>query len=213
MLPNTTYYIRAFAVNEEGIGYGNEVVYRNCSNIPIEGSFVDPRDGIEYKTVTLCNQTWMAENLRYNAAGSQSNPNNPSIEYGRLYDYNTAMTACPSGWHLPTNNEWFNLESVLGLINWGYGGWRGTHGVAMKSETGWIASGNGTNSSRLNMLPAGSFYNGIFNSLGSDTYFWSSSSSINNAEARCLVLSYSESGASHYDTNKNAVISCRCLKD
>jgi len=35
-------------------------------------------------------------------------------EYGRLYDWNTALTSCPDGWHLPSDEEWSVLEATLG---------------------------------------------------------------------------------------------------
>lgn len=181
---------------------------------PTNGTFTDARDGETYQTVTLCGQTWFAENLRYNAAGSFYNMNNPDPKYGRLYDWSTALTACPSGWHLPTDAEWITLEMALGLsaseanIS---GQARGTHGTGMKSTTGWSNNGNGDNSSGFNAIPAGFYYSGSYNSLGDNAYFWSSEYAATRAWSH--ALSNGLNGVSRFDYPKSLGYSCRCLQD
>jgi len=80
-----------------------------------KGSFTDPRDKKTYKTVKIGKQTWMAENLNYNAKGSKCYDNKPDNceKYGRLYDWNEAVKACPKNWHLPTQAEWTELMNFL----------------------------------------------------------------------------------------------------
>jgi uncharacterized protein (TIGR02145 family) len=177
-------------------------------------SMTDSRDGETYATVTIGSQTWMGENLRYNAAGSWVNPANPSTTYGRLYDWTTAQTACPSGWHLPSDAEWSTLEVALGMNSSDATTtvWRGTHGTGMKSTTGWSNSGNGTNASGFNAFPAGSYDSGSFYFLGDYTYVWSSTEySSTYVWYRYLGSGYM--GVSRYSTNKTSGLSCRCAKD
>jgi len=87
--------------------------------------FCDKRDGKKYVYVQIGEQTWMAENLNYVICGSKcgSGGNYSSLEdantencdkFGRLYDWYTALTICPDGWHLPSDTEWTTLTDYIG---------------------------------------------------------------------------------------------------
>lgn len=78
------------------------------------GKLTDSRDGHTYKTVVIGKQVWMAENLNFNTANSWCNK---CETYGRLYTYDAALKACPSGWHLPTDSEWATLTNYTGGEN------------------------------------------------------------------------------------------------
>lgn len=88
------------------------------------GSFVDPRDGKEYKTITFIKhhhgtdlmRTWYAENVRFEVEGSvcYNDIKEYCDKYGRLYNYEQANKACPEGWHVPTLPEWKLLFEYFG---------------------------------------------------------------------------------------------------
>jgi uncharacterized protein (TIGR02145 family) len=80
------------------------------------GSMTDARDKKTYKTTKIGGQTWMAENLNYDAKGSRCYKDKDYYckKDGRLYDWATAKTVCPAGWHLPTDGEWTILENAVG---------------------------------------------------------------------------------------------------
>jgi len=84
--------------------------------VPIYGTLKDSRDGQSYKIVTYNGQTWMAENLNYNAKGSFCYDRNETncYKYGRLYPWDVAYYACREGWQLPSDKEWRKFVKQFG---------------------------------------------------------------------------------------------------
>jgi uncharacterized protein (TIGR02145 family) len=121
--------------------------------------------GKTYKTVVIGTQTWMAENMNYDVPGDnidacyENNAEN-CAKYGRLYRQETAMTVCPTGWHLPSNEDWDKLMRYVDTDNGGegfdYDGvyWSLTAGKYLKSGTDWN-EGNGVDKYGFSALPGG----------------------------------------------------------
>ncbi|MCK9611990.1 MAG: FISUMP domain-containing protein [Bacteroidales bacterium] len=155
------------------------------------GTFTDARDGKTYKTVIIGNQTWMAENLAYKATkGCWAYDDNEAnvAKYGYLYNWETAKTVCPVGWHLPSEAEFIAMIQHLGG--------KKEAPAKLKSATGWavrvendsltakqkawqaknciVADGNGNNESGFSALPGG--WRGgpkAYSKIGENGYWWS----------------------------------------
>ena len=169
------------------------------------GSITDTRDGQSYKTVTIGTQTWMAQNLNYETANSYCYNDNASncTKYGRLYTWAAATSACPSGWHLPTQTEWNTLFTAVGG--------QSTAGNMLKSTNGWYSS-NGTDAYSFSALPAGTRdYNGDYYIEGNFAYFWSSTES-DDYDAYRMYLSYDYDPAYLDRGYKYYGFSVRCVK-
>ncbi|MEC3905908.1 FISUMP domain-containing protein [Tamlana sp. 2201CG12-4] len=91
------------------------------TNVSPANQFTDSRDGQVYDIVTIGNQTWFAENLKYDIGDDTSvcydDETDNCFIYGRLYTGEAAQTACPEGWHLPSQEEWDTLIDYLGGIS------------------------------------------------------------------------------------------------
>jgi len=198
--------------------------FQFATNIPCPGipTITDPRDGQVYPTVQIGSQCWLQKNMNYQTGNSCCYDNNSTNcdTYGRLYDWETALGVCPSGWHLPSDEEWKTLEGTVdsqyGVGNsvWNQTGDRGFDaGKHLKSTTGWYSNGNGDNSSGFTALPGGGLHAlGFFNGLTVDALFWSSSESY-SAGAWYRILSCHRDDVYRGSHNKAHGRSARCLQD
>jgi uncharacterized protein (TIGR02145 family) len=191
-------------------------------------------EGETYKTVVIGTQTWMAKNLNYNAPGSKCYDDDTAncSKYGRLYDWATAMALpdcgygtscasqigakhrgiCPSGWHIPSNDDWDKLMRYVDGIT-GSGLYDSpTAGTKLKATSGWDSNGNGTDAYGFAALPGGyGSSDGDFRvgSLG----VWRSATEDDADYAYDRFMVYDGEGVNYNDSSKNALISVRCLQD
>jgi uncharacterized protein (TIGR02145 family) len=170
------------------------------------GTLIDNRDGKTYKTVVIGGKKWMAENLNYQPQSGKSwcykKKDSNCGKYGRLYDWKTAMTVCPSGYHLPSSKEWDNLVATVG------GNW--TAGKKLKASDGWNKKGNGTNASGFSAMPGGSRdFLGIFWLAGYTGHWWTAT----NAHFRGMYYDYDYVDEPHAYAIKSNGLSVRCVAD
>jgi len=173
-------------------------------------SFTDTRDGKTYRTVQIGDQTWMAENLNYKTGKSVCYANKESNcqKYGRLYDWNTAMKACPAGWHLPSDEEWTALTDFVGG--------EGTAGTKLKSKTGWSTDKGykaATDDYGFSALPGGGGNSGgNFYYAGYNGYWWSATEYDTNI-AWNRIMNYNYGYVDWNINSKSLLYSLRCSQD
>ncbi|MDR0517403.1 MAG: fibrobacter succinogenes major paralogous domain-containing protein [Fibromonadaceae bacterium] len=168
----------------------------------------DSRNGNSYRTIKIGNQTWMAENLNYYVAGSVCYDNNSANctengipKYGRLYDWATAKTVCPFGWHLPTGAEWVTLVN--------YAGGEPTAYTKLKAKSGWNGiNSNGTDDYGFAALPGGG-YKGSFFNVGYSAVWWTSAEYDNDGFTYIIDLVTNGLGSD----SKTSLYSVRCVKN
>jgi uncharacterized protein (TIGR02145 family) len=165
----------------------------------------DSRDRKKYRTVKIGTQTWMAENLNFNASGSvcYNNQESSCNTYGRLYDWNTARTACPVGWRLPSDADWETLINFVG----------NDAGTKLKSTSGWNNNGNGTDDFGFSALPGGDRWtDGSFFDVGGWGSWWSATE-IDASYAWGRYMDWDDSVVSSYWFGKSFQFSLRCLQN
>jgi uncharacterized protein (TIGR02145 family) len=229
--PNSTYYVRAYAKNSVGIGFGEDIIFRTYT-----GSVSDT-EGNTYFTVTIGTQVWMAENLKskkflngdpietttddiHSALNPEyqwaynNNESNVAV-YGRLYTWYTAndtRNICPTGWHVPSTSELSALVSYLG-------GYLTSAGNLKEAGTNHWESPNvgATNNTGFTGLPGGYRADvGTFIGLSTFGMWWTTGSFILDQEVYGNSFSiHSSSVTMGYGGGslKAHALSVRCIKD
>ncbi|MBN1790916.1 MAG: fibrobacter succinogenes major paralogous domain-containing protein [Bacteroidales bacterium] len=219
-------------------------VLTGCSPTEVEPIVLKDIDGNTYKTVKIGNQFWMAENLRVThyrdgtpinhvtadsnwialSAGAYCAYNNSEHNaetYGYLYNWyavDDSRNIAPEGWHVPTEEEWMQLETHLGMpeseLDDKYRGIDEGGKMKEADTTHWHSPNTGaTNESGFSALPGG-YRHGYFtfSALGYCASFWSSSAS-NNYHAWSRHLIYYDSYITRIDYDKKYGHSVRCIQD
>lgn len=178
------------------------------------GVVIDARDGQAYPWTKIGNQIWLAANLRY-SFDNQLTIQHPRRSEGNYYSFSQAFTACPEGWHLPSDYEWKVLEKEIGvasdlLDSIGNISWEG-NGVTPGFDL--ISS----KKLRFNGQYAGSVSK---NNSATDSpeergqlgYYWTSSrTDVVNAIIR--VIGNGFGGIVRDKLGSGNYLSCRCVKD
>lgn len=174
--------------------------------------------GRTYKTVIIGSQEWLAENLDYAFTTTYTDSwysyyDNDESTYkskGLLYNHYAATdlqqnraTLCP-GWHLPTVAEFETLISYIG----------NDAGKKLKSTTGWLDDGNGTDEYGFNGQPSGYYNYGGSGYVGieSQVKYWTQNS-YSNTERYTRVLLYNNDSFVSGLMDKLSRCSIRLIKD
>lgn len=235
LLPDTTYYVRAYSTYNTGTYYGDEISFTTAT-IFFAGNGLTDICGNSYQSIVIGNQEWMKKNLdvcKYRngdiipqvqdptewenlTTGAWCYYNNDSANgsvYGKLYNWyavNDSRGLAPLGWHVPSIEEWTVLNNIL------------VDGPGGKlKETGtshWNSPNTGANNkSGFTALPGGIRnsdytkpfpYPFIFKDISNSSFWWTTQI---NVSANC---DYNSSSLSFRDEiAQNSGISVRCIKD
>jgi uncharacterized protein (TIGR02145 family) len=232
----TTYYLRAYATNNVGTAYGNEITFKTLAityNSGLTYGKMTDNYGNEYKTITIGTQTWMAENLKttkYRNGEEISNvtddaewadlatsaycwynndPANKAI-YGGIYNWHAVADSrniAPVGWHVATDADWTTLTTFLGS---------GAGLSLREAGTGHWNTPNtdASNSVGFTALPGGYRYgyDGAFHDVGYYGYWWSSTV-YNSINAWVRYLIYYSTDVTRLYGYKSHGYSVRCVRD
>jgi len=254
----TLYTLYIWAYNECGVtdafplyARTEECIYNNCGDTLTY-------EGVNYNTANFGDDCWFIDNLKYlpSVVGPEINNTGTGdetqyyyvydyegtdtaeakgtsnyLEYGVLYNWYAAMTACPSGWHLPTHNEWTDLERYVCEVadhddcnnTFPYstdpGYYMGTdEGSRLSSnynlwEDGVLRNNTYFNSSNFNIKPGGSKPEGwdSFTGINIIASYWLFDQVGNTAFTRSIQNTNTQ--IARWMKFKPTAISVRCIKD
>ncbi len=173
---------------------------------------LDPRDSTLYTIQKIGGQIWLGENLHFQSTNSRCYDDNSSHcnTYGRLYDWSTAMDACPTQWHLPSSAEWQILNDYVSEFNSTI-----TVAEALKSKSHWVDATDilESDTHSFSALPAGRLYGTEFLNVGIKSYWWSSNDGTDPTDAVTHHLYNDNNTFDFEDHPKDYLVSVRCVKD
>lgn len=164
----------------------------------------------EYATVVINEQCWLKENLQYEPSsgttlcygGVAAN----CETYGRLYDFEAANLACPTGWRLPTKTELEDLADYSGADMY-------DAGAHFKANSGWTVE-SGDDLLEFTALPGGKCNEEQeCSKMGTSGYWWTSTEKVKNSSHFALYLNGDNSAFTAQNIMENdQYISVRCVK-
>lgn len=151
-------------------------------------------------------------------------------KYGVLYNYASALESCPSGWHLPSDSEWKELESFIGMKEEAIelkGMNRGDVSQKLKSTKFWRDNVKGTDEYGFCVIPSGELLleeEAKFIGEGELTSFWTSTEhetmigkiaavrrGLDNSQSS--ILPSTNKYIIRFPMTKSFGLSVRCIKD
>jgi uncharacterized protein (TIGR02145 family) len=196
------------------------------------------RDDKKYVYVKIGEQTWMAENLNYNAGGSMcyGGVDSNCKTYGRLYNWSTAMNfasscnsqtcssqmsnhkgICPSGWHIPSSEDWGKLSRYVDSTTGTFAGYvSSTAGKLLKAASGWNNDQESSDDGSTDQYGFSALLGGRYSLDGylgvGDYGSWWSANAYNSVSAYSRTMSLGD-GANWNIYGKSYLWSVRCLQD
>jgi len=180
-----------------------------------DSTFTDGRDGQVYKKVKINGQTWMAQNLNHDTEDGKSwclmDSPDSCAKYGMLYNWESATAVCPTGWRLPTREEWGDLAVFAGGS--GVYGDTGTAAVKLKSKNGWLHGANGTDDYKFSALPGGHRHNDNGFVIDGRGMWWTSTEGEYSNKAYRREMISTDDIVYEYSSDKVHAFSVRCVEN
>ena len=218
------FWVRAYATNSKGTAYGEPIQF-------YPGPAAIDGNGYEYPIVQIGTQIWMAENLKATKYDdwvtdipTEENGvfwselktpaycwyDNNNHSKGALYNWYAVQTGriCPSGWHVPSREEWETLIDFLGGAEVAGGK------LKERNYSNWTHPNTGaTNASGFNALPGGHRNdNGYFKELNDSGYWWQSTDNV-TVFGTGYKLSYNKASIETTNAKRSQGQSVRCIAD
>jgi uncharacterized protein (TIGR02145 family) len=231
--PNTLYYIRSYASNIAGTSYGNEINF--STSMYFTGLGVNYDGYNYGSIILPNGQEWFTENLRTTIYSNGDPIPNDTIgyangslwsnlssgawinyqndiqyenTYGKLYcgyAVNDSRNVCPSGWHVPSENDWNTFviyvepsaDTTTGIYN------QSNNGIKFISTS---LGGNNASGFDVNY---GGFYSVIQGWNPNVAKFWTSTNYNNGMRNRSISINGISNGGQPLTSGH----SIRCIKD
>ena len=205
-------------------GHGEKTSLTGFDINDSDRQFTDNRDKRQYYITEVGNTEWMRENLAWSGAGHAfQNCDVMSSIFGRYYTWEEAQKACPEEWRLPSEKDWQDLLSNMGIKADEYSDAIGAAGKLMENisfngTVMWPFSRNVkiSNSARFSAIPSGYMTlngnGGKFSSLNNYAVFWSSDKAEDGAHCRYIYKDEDCLYSGVRDT-KSFCASVRCVRD
>ncbi|MCB0514414.1 MAG: hypothetical protein KDC60_08295, partial [Bacteroidetes bacterium] len=237
---NTTYYVRAYATNALGTGYGLEVSFKTTKldisgkpylNQSLDYGSVEDHNGNVYATIKIGNQVWMAENLNaghYNdgtpipyisdATNWKNLTTGAWVYYDKKPAYGVIYGKLYNGYvdykKLCPKGWHIPINAEVELLAQNVGGLQ----TNLKSNSSlWKVGVPGTNSSGFSALPAGLRYSDGSFSSGGDIGAGASFYSVYNNNVQNMNQRYNIATQTNFlspdPVSQGTGMSCRCVKD
>ncbi|WP_294983276.1 FISUMP domain-containing protein [uncultured Fibrobacter sp.] len=191
------------------------------------GEVLDERDNQVYRTIQINDQVWMAQNLNFETDGGFCNTADADCaKYGRYdvwwgavdrkdcaYGNYCALSGvqglCPTGWHIPSKQDWSRLFDNVGV----YGNANSNVAPELRAHTGWSV-GNEADEYGFSALPSGykGGTGGSFDNEGTVMYAWTSTETGEKGAYHLRVYG-DKSWYSLIEDGKSLVLPVRCLMD
>ena len=196
LVPNTFYYVRAYATNSQETAYGSQVTFTTLLDAPVTGTFTDNRDGQEYNWVKIGNQVWMAENLAYLPSVNPPSSGSFTSLYYYVYGYEgTSVSTAKATTNYTTYGVLYNWPAA---INGAASSSANPSGVQGVCPSGWHLPSDAEWSELTDYLGGEGVAGGKLKEVGYDHWYSPNEGATNESSFTALPEGFRSDGMFNY---------------